>query len=67
MIPILATRCPNCASELKVAKAVKGNRFQVLGEDGKGNLRWYKVKLEDGREAWVASSVVSLEPSYSVH
>lgn len=45
-----------------VAKAVKGNRFQVLGEDAKGNLRWYKVKLEDGQEAWVASSVVSLEP-----
>lgn len=45
-----------------VAKAVKGNRFQVQGEEGKGNLRWYRVKLEDGREAWVASSVVSLEP-----
>jgi uncharacterized protein YgiM (DUF1202 family) len=45
-----------------VATAVKGSRLQVLGDDGKGNDRWFKVKLEDGREGWVASSVVSLEP-----
>jgi hypothetical protein len=45
-----------------VGSATRGTRLVVLGEGGGGNDRWFRVKLDDGREAWIASSVVSVDP-----
>ncbi len=45
-----------------VTTARKGNKLLVLGESQSGNEKWYKVRLEDGREGWVASWLVATEP-----
>jgi hypothetical protein len=45
-----------------VGTATRGTRLAVLGEGGSANDRWFRVKLDDGREAWIASSVVSVDP-----
>jgi hypothetical protein len=45
-----------------IGSAARGARLVVLGEGGSANDRWFRVKLEDGREAWIASSVVSVDP-----
>ncbi len=37
----------------------QGTRLQVIEEGGRDGDRWYKVKLSDGREAWVANSAVT--------
>jgi hypothetical protein len=42
--------------------ARKGAQLTVLGETGSEQNKWYKVKLADGREAWVASSAVGPTP-----
>jgi len=42
--------------------APQGTRLVVIGEAGPEQNKWYKVRLADGREAWVASSVVALNP-----
>lgn len=36
----------------------KGMKLTVLGEQN----QWYRIKLEDGKEGWVAASVTSLHP-----
>jgi hypothetical protein len=45
-----------------VATARKGNKLLVLDESQSGQEKWYKVRLEDGREGWVASWLVATEP-----
>jgi Bacterial SH3 domain/YMGG-like Gly-zipper len=45
-----------------IGSAARGARLAVLGEGGSANDRWFRVKLDDGREAWIASSVVSIDP-----
>ena len=45
-----------------IGSAARGSRLAVLGEGGSANDRWFRVKLDDGREAWIASSVVSIDP-----
>ncbi len=45
-----------------VATARKGNKLLVLDESQNGQEKWYKVRLEDGREGWVASWLVATEP-----
>jgi N-acetylmuramoyl-L-alanine amidase len=45
-----------------VTTARKGNKLLVLGETQSGKEKWYKVRLEDGREGWVASWLVAAEP-----
>ena len=42
--------------------APKGAQLPVVGEAGPEQNKWYKVKLADGREAWVASSAVGPNP-----
>ncbi|HBH01898.1 MAG TPA: hypothetical protein DDZ42_08250 [Candidatus Rokubacteria bacterium] len=46
----------NTARVLAILK--KGMKLTVLDEKSE----WYRVKLEDGREGWVAPSVVSIQP-----
>lgn len=36
----------------------KGNKLTVLEEKNE----WYRIKLDDGKEGWVAASVTSLQP-----
>jgi uncharacterized protein YgiM (DUF1202 family) len=45
-----------------VTTASRGTQLAVIGEAGPEQDKWYKVKLADGREAWVASSVVTPSP-----
>jgi hypothetical protein len=45
-----------------VATVGRGTRLTVVGQSGPDSDRWYKVRLDDGREAWVAASVVSFAP-----
>src|SRR5262245_41352243 len=45
-----------------LSTAPRGTQFAVVGEAGPEQNRWYKVKLADGREAWVASSAVGVNP-----
>ncbi len=47
-----------------VIKAVRGDTFEVIGEwtESNGN-KWYKVRTEQGKEAWIATPRVSLTPS----
>jgi Bacterial SH3 domain/YMGG-like Gly-zipper len=45
-----------------IGSVSRGARLVVLGEGGGANDRWFRVKLDDGREAWIASSVVSVDP-----
>lgn len=45
-----------------ITTAPRGAALTVIGESGPAQNRWYKVKLAGGREAWVAASVVSLNP-----
>jgi uncharacterized protein YgiM (DUF1202 family) len=40
----------------------RGARLSVLDQAGPDSDRWYKVRLADGREAWIAASVLSLTP-----
>ena len=42
--------------------APRGSQLPVVGEAGPEQNKWYKVKLADGREAWVASSAVGPNP-----
>jgi len=42
-----------------VATVTRGTRLSLIETAGKEGDRWHKVKLSDGREAWVAASVVS--------
>jgi hypothetical protein len=42
--------------------ASRGMRFDVIDIGGKDRDRWYKIKLSDGRDAWVAASLVSAAP-----
>ena len=50
------------ASFRVISTAPQGARLSVIGEAGPEQGKWYKVKLADGREAWVASSVVTISP-----
>jgi len=45
-----------------VGTAPHGTQLPVVGEAGPEQNKWYKVKLADGREAWVASSAVGPSP-----
>ncbi len=45
-----------------VATVGRGTRLSVIGETGPESDRWYKIRLADGRDAWIAASVVSLAP-----
>jgi len=45
-----------------VGTAPRGAQLPVVGEAGPEQNKWYKVKLVDGREAWVASSAVGPNP-----
>jgi Bacterial SH3 domain/YMGG-like Gly-zipper len=45
-----------------VTTARQGSRLQVLEEGGTPTDRWYRVRLPNGREGWVAASVVSPTP-----
>ena len=45
-----------------VGTAPRGTQLPVVGEAGPEQNKWYKVKLADGREAWVASSAVGPNP-----
>lgn len=38
-----------------IARGNKGDQFDVIGEEG----RWYKIKLTDGKEAYVAGWIVT--------
>jgi hypothetical protein len=42
-----------------LATATRGARLELIESGGKESDRWYKVRLSDGREAWIAASVVS--------
>jgi hypothetical protein len=42
--------------------APRGTQLAVVGEAGSEQSKWYRVKLVDGREAWVASSAVTSTP-----
>lgn len=46
-----------------IHKATEGDVFEVLDEwtQPNGN-RWYRVRLPDGREGWIASYIIHLEP-----
>jgi N-acetylmuramoyl-L-alanine amidase len=50
------------ASAKVVATVRKGGKLLVLEESQNGSEKWYRVKLEDQREGWVASWLVSLQP-----
>jgi SH3-like domain-containing protein len=45
-----------------LSTAPRGTQLAVVGEAGPDQNKWYKVKLADGREAWVASSAVGPNP-----
>lgn len=45
-----------------VSTVSRGARLTVLDQAGPDSDRWYKVRLADGREAWIAASVLSLAP-----
>jgi hypothetical protein len=45
-----------------ISTAPHGARLTVIGEASPEQSKWYKVKLADGREAWVASSAVTINP-----
>src|SRR5712692_2339880 len=42
-----------------VSTVPRGTELAAIDAAGPEQDRWYKVKLADGREAWVAASVVS--------
>jgi hypothetical protein len=50
------------ASFRVIGTVPRGTRLTVISEAGPEQSKWYKVKLADGREAWVASSVVTTNP-----
>jgi hypothetical protein len=45
-----------------LSTAPRGTQLAVVGETGPDQNKWYKVKLADGREGWVASSAVGPNP-----
>ncbi len=45
-----------------LSTASRGSQLAVVGETGTEQNKWYKVRLGDGREAWVASSAVGVNP-----
>jgi Bacterial SH3 domain len=45
-----------------VTTAPRGARLEVLEEGGTATDRWYRVRLSDGREGWIAASVVGRTP-----
>jgi hypothetical protein len=45
-----------------VATVPRGTQLAVVSVGGRDNDRWYRVRLTDGREAWVAGSAVSTDP-----
>jgi hypothetical protein len=40
-----------------VAEISKADRFLILEQQGDPAARWYKIRLDDGREGWVAGSL----------
>ncbi|MBI5668101.1 MAG: SH3 domain-containing protein [Chloroflexi bacterium] len=42
-----------------VGAARPGQRLQILGRNGAGD--WLQVRLEDGREGWIAASLIRIE------
>lgn len=45
-----------------IGTAPRGTQLAVVGESGPAQNKWYRVKMADGREAWVASSAVGPTP-----
>jgi hypothetical protein len=45
-----------------LSQAPKGTKLQVLEAGGTDADRWFRVKLPNGQEGWVAASAVSLDP-----